>query len=174
MFSWINTSNVEVQIALYAISFSFLFMWYQGKLPSTGQIQDFATIMNSRGGNIIILMIASVYFFHRAEVMYYNVVEMIRANTIASDNGIALNGLTFDTGAFGSAFGALLKTMSPDAPSPANSATTGTTSTTTTLTKPPTPSTEVPRKTEITETPIVPQQVEASQVPLNETPIQTT
>lgn len=128
----------EVQIAASAIFLAIMFMWYKGRMPSTGQLQDLTTILNSRGGNILILIIASVYFFHRAEIMYYAVVEMIKAGTIGSDNGIALNGLTFDTGAFGSAFGALLKTMSPDAPSPAASTSSSTTTTSKTETHPPT------------------------------------
>lgn len=129
--------SVEVKIALCGVFLAFMFMWYKGKLPTTGELQDLTTILNSRGGNILILAIASVYFFHRAEIMYYAVVEMIKAGTIGADNGIALNGLTFDTGAFGSAFGALLKTMSPDAPSPLSSASSATVTTTKTTTHPP-------------------------------------
>ena len=120
----------EVWIAFAVVFVSFMVMWYKGKLPTTGELQDLTTILNSRGGNILILAAASVFFFYRAEKMYYTVVAMIKSGTISADNGIALNGLTFDTGAFGSAFGALLKTMSPDAPSPAPS--TGSSTTTTT------------------------------------------
>jgi hypothetical protein len=131
------TITWEMWAGVIVVYLSFMVMWYQGKLPSVGVWQDFATITNSRGGNIIILAVASVFFFYRAEHMYYTVVQLIQNGTIASDNGIALNGLTFDTGAFGSAFGALLKTMSPDAPSPAPSTSTGTTSTTITTATPP-------------------------------------
>jgi hypothetical protein len=127
------SSSLEVRIALYGIFLSFMFMWYKGKMPTTGELQDFATILNSRGGNILILSLASIYFFHRSESMYYIVVQMIKSGTITADNGIALNGLTFDTGAFGAAFGALLKTMQPDSISPPSSTSSGSTTTTRTI-----------------------------------------
>lgn len=133
------STSIELWGTFWIILAAFILMWYKGKLPSTGALQDLTTILNSRGGNILILAAASVYFFYRAEHMYVIVMDLVNNNKMTADNGIALNGLTFDTGAFGAAFGALLKTMSPDAPSPASSTSTGTTSTTTVVTQPPNP-----------------------------------
>lgn len=116
--NWTLPANFGLYLTLWVMFFTFIFMWYQGRLPSTGVLQDLTTILNSRGGNILILSAASVYFFYHAEHMYYVVVQLINGGVIKADNGIALNGLLFDTGAFGSAFGALLKTMSPEAISP--------------------------------------------------------
>lgn len=138
------SANIEVWITLWVMFICFMFMWYKGKLPSTGELQDLTTILNSRGGNILILAGASILFFYRGEHMYFRVIGLINSGKIASDNGIALNGLTFDTGAFGSAFGALLKTMSPDAPSPALSTSTSTTSSTVSTTTPPDTSKSAP------------------------------
>lgn len=103
-------------------------MYWYGKIrvPDTQSFQEAATILNSRGGNILILTVLSMYFFHRTELMYYIVMDKIKDNSITTDNGIALNGLLFSTGAFSGAMGALVKTMSPDAPAPAKPATTET------------------------------------------------
>jgi hypothetical protein len=131
------STNMEVWISLWLMFLCFIGMWYKGKLPSIGELQDLTTILNSRGGNIMILAAASVYFFYRSEHMYVKVIELVNSNKMTADNGIALNGLTFDTGAFGAAFGALLKTMSPDAPSPVSSTSVSSTSTTKTETHPP-------------------------------------
>jgi hypothetical protein len=115
-----------------------MFMWAK-KLPSVEGFDKFLVSLNSRGGNIILLAAASIYFFvHSIKIFYY----LLAASTdghIAQDNAFALMGLQFATSsAFGGAFGALLKTMtgessksrSADAP---DVATVVTTSTSTTL-----------------------------------------
>jgi hypothetical protein len=56
------------------------------------------------------------------------VIDKIKDGTITADNGIALNGLMFATGAFSGVSGALLKVMSGSEPAPPP----GTTKTTTT------------------------------------------
>lgn len=136
MLNLLASAGFEMWVGLLIVFLSFMFMWYKGKLPTTAEVQDLATVLNSRGGNILILAGASLFFFYRAERMYYTVAEMIKSGAIMSDNGIALNGLTFDTGAFGAAFGALLKTMSPEAGAPVSSTSSATTSVTSTVTKP--------------------------------------
>ena len=92
------------------------------KLPSTGAIHDLIAMVDSKGGNILILVALAMYFFHRTEIMYYYVVDMINTGKIAADNGVALNGLLFCTGAFGSVSGALLKVMSGTELPPVNGA----------------------------------------------------
>jgi hypothetical protein len=129
--------NINLWISYWIALLLFGVMWYKGRLPTTGQVQDLTTVLNSRGGNILILMAASIYFFYHSEHMYLNVIQMIKDGTINADNGIALNGLTFDTGAFGGAFGALLKTMSPDAMSPPQSSSSTTTTHSVTTQQPP-------------------------------------
>jgi len=101
---------------------------YLDKLPQMDSIQRLATMLDSKGGNIIVLVGLALYFFHDAQVMYYVVIDKIKDGTITADNGIALNGLMFATGAFSGVSGALLKVMSGSEPAPPP----GTTKTTTT------------------------------------------
>lgn len=100
-----------------------LFLMYGGmswlKLwPQIDSLTRLVDMINTKGGNIIVLFGLSIYFYHDTMVAYWSVVELIRAGTIASDNGIALNALTFSTGAFGAVSGALLKVMSGEESKP--------------------------------------------------------
>lgn len=113
--------TVDICVALVAVFVTLAILSLANKLPTTPQLQDIMTILNSRGGNILVLSLLTVYFFWRAEHMYYVVLAQIQAATITADNGIALNGLSFDTGVASAAFGALLKTMSPDSNTTLNS-----------------------------------------------------
>ncbi len=112
---------MDIYIALGAAFLTVAMLGWADKLPTTPQLQDIMTILNSRGGNILVLSILTVYFFWRSEHMYYVVLAQIQSNSLTSDNGIALNGLSFDTGVASAAFGALLKTMSPDSNTTLNS-----------------------------------------------------
>ena len=95
----------------------FLFL-YLGKLPSMESMQKFVTMLDTKGGNIMVLVLLALYFFHDAQVMYYIVIDKIKDGTLSTDNGIALNGLMFATGAFSGVSGALLKVMSGADPKP--------------------------------------------------------
>ena len=101
----------------FVVSLYCLFL-YLGRLPSMESLQKFATVLDTKGGNIIVLVALALYFFHDAQVMYYIVIDKIREGTITADNGIALNGLMFATGAFSGVSGALLKVMSGQEPKP--------------------------------------------------------
>lgn len=93
--------------------FSFLKLW-----PNIDSLTRLVDMINTKGGNIIILMWLSVYFYHDTMAAYWSVVELIKSGTIASDNGIALNALTFSSTAFGAVSGALLKVMSGEESKP--------------------------------------------------------
>src|SRR5580693_8274141 len=62
--------SIEAWISLWGMMLAFLVLWYQGKLPTSGALQDLTTILNSRGGNILVLAAAAFYFFYRSEHMY--------------------------------------------------------------------------------------------------------
>jgi hypothetical protein len=94
--------------------FVLLWAWMQWnkKLPPTDSIQKFVAIINSRGGNIVILTVASVYFFRYSMYLFMHLLEMVQAKTITEDNAFGLMAIQFvTTSAFGGAMGALLKTM---------------------------------------------------------------
>lgn len=104
-----------VGLALIAMfgGFSFLKIW-----PNIDSLTRLVDMINTKGGNIILLMWLSVYFYHDTMAAYWSVVELIKGGTIASDNGIALNALTFSSTAFGAVSGALLKVMSGEESKP--------------------------------------------------------
>jgi hypothetical protein len=88
-----------------------LMQWYK-KLPSPDSIQKFVAVINSRGGNIVILTCSSIYFFRYSMYLFMNLLEMVKNKTISEDNAFALMAIQFiTTSAFGGSMGALLKTM---------------------------------------------------------------
>lgn len=140
---------------------------WKNKLPSTGSVHDLVSMIDTKGGNILILGALALYFFHRTEEMYYAVMALVNANTIKSDNGVALNGLLFCNGAFSAVSGALLKVMSGTEPIPPGTTTVSTPS------SPKTPSTitvQSPGKTTITTPPVVEQETNASATVSTSTP----
>lgn len=92
------------------------------KLPKLDSIKSLIAVMDSKGGNISVLVVMSIFFFWSGMKMFYVLLSMMQAKTLTADNAFALMGLQFVTGtAFGGAFGALLKTMTgtePHAESP--------------------------------------------------------
>lgn len=88
-----------------------LMQWYE-KLPSMQSIQDFVALVNSRGGNIVILAGGSIYFFKWSMFLFMKLLNMVKDGTIKQDNAFALMAIQFvTTAAFGGVAGALLKTM---------------------------------------------------------------
>jgi hypothetical protein len=105
------TLNGDTAVALAIILVIALFQWY-GKLPPMQDLRDLADMLNSRGGNIIILTIFSGLFFVQSMRLFYQLLDMVKNQTLSQDNSFALMGLQFATSsAFGMAFGSLLKTM---------------------------------------------------------------
>lgn len=89
------------------------------RLPSADSIQTLITMLNTKGGNILILSVMAMVFFRSFMHLVYVVLQQIQAQTLREDNAIALMGLQFvSTTAFGGALGALLKTMTGEAPQP--------------------------------------------------------
>lgn len=104
-----------VGIALFLMygGFSFLKLW-----PQIDSLTRLVDMLNTKGGNIIILGGLAVYFYHDTMVAYWSVVNLVKEGTIAADNGIALNALAFSATAFGGVSGALLKVMSGEESKP--------------------------------------------------------
>lgn len=102
-----------VTLALGGLFVTYLLVgsWMK-KLPSTSSIGEFITILNSRGGNILVLAVMSLYFFRQAMILFYAMLAQIQAGTLKENNALALMAVQFVTSsAFGGAMGALLKTM---------------------------------------------------------------
>ena len=103
----------------------FLLVWAMmqcyGKLPSMDSVQSFVTMFNSRGGNILVLSLGSVYFFKYAMYLFLHLLHLASEGKITPDNAFALMATQFlTTTAFGAFSGALLKTMTGESPAPKN------------------------------------------------------
>jgi len=102
----------EAQVLFLILFGTWAVMQWYDKLPSPHTIQDLFTVLNSRSGNIVMLAVASVYFFTQSLRLFYVLMDYSRDGKIGQDNAFALMALQFVTStAFGGAFGALLKTM---------------------------------------------------------------
>lgn len=124
--------KADIYIVLVTIIILYAAGAWKNKLPSNASVHSMVSLIDTKGGNILILGLLAIYFFHRTEEMYYAVMKLVHDGAIASDNGTALNGLLFCNGAFSGVIGALLKVMTgtePSVPPPG-----GTTSTTVTTT----------------------------------------
>lgn len=106
------TDRLELWLPIVFFFLAWAIMQWNDKLPSTKSIQHFVSIINSRGGNIIILAASSVYFFKYSMYIFMDLLTMVKDKTISEDNAFALMAIQFvTTSAFGGSMGALLKTM---------------------------------------------------------------
>ena len=109
---WTTAERLDTWIPIGCLLLLWAVMQWNKKLPSTNSVQEFVAVINSRGGNIVILSIASVYFFKWSMYLFTHLLSMVRDKTITQDNAFALMAIQFvTTSAFGGAMGALLKTM---------------------------------------------------------------
>lgn len=83
-----------------------------GRHPSISDILSIVSVVNSRGGNILVLGGISLYFFTTAVRMFQFSLHEVAEKRLTPDNAVLMMGLQFVTGvAFGGAFGAMLKAM---------------------------------------------------------------
>lgn len=100
-----------------------LMQWF-GKLPSINSIQGLATVLNTRGGNILILTFLTVAFsIAGIRLIYWGTMLALSGKIDMKDAILLLPGFGWVTGQLaGGVQGALLKTMTgedqPVAPAP--------------------------------------------------------
>ena len=95
----------------------FSFLAYKDKLPSIESITRFVDLLNSKGGNIIVLIFFSLVGAYATVRMFYYLTQLSVDGKLQQDNAYALMGLAFLTNQLTGAFiGALLKTMTGDTP----------------------------------------------------------
>ena len=93
-----------------------LLLIFRNKIPTIDAIRQFVEIINTRGGNILLLSFFSWIFFRSAMLFIYHILALADTTgpTVDKSQAVVTAGLGFVTGsAFGGAWGALLKTMSP-------------------------------------------------------------
>jgi hypothetical protein len=103
-------------IALGIFTIFLMLLIFSDRVPSIGVIREFVEIINTRGGNILLLAFFVWIFFRSAMLFIYHVMAMAQApgDMVDKAQAVVTSGLGFVTGsAFGGAFGALLKTMNP-------------------------------------------------------------
>lgn len=89
-----------------------LILQLAGKGPEVRAMREFVNLLNSRGGNILVLGMFGIWFFSAAMRLFYHALSMVAEGKLDNSNAILLMGLQFVTGsAFGAAFGSMLKTM---------------------------------------------------------------
>jgi hypothetical protein len=98
-------------IAVGAVIFLAVLYW-TNKLPSLETIQKFSLIADSRGGNILILLVLTVLFFLVSIGFAYFVMDALIDQKLTQENTLALLLVNWLTGGvFGAALGALIKTL---------------------------------------------------------------
>ena len=129
-----------IQVVGTALVFLLVFVLiYTKRLPSIQGLIDCANVLNSKGGNLLLLAMMSAWFFYEALHFSDRLITLMITKQLTTDNAIALSMFNFVTGtAFGGAFGALLKGMSGEAvvSTGASTVQTDTTTTKTVITPP--------------------------------------
>lgn len=94
---------------------AFLVFWWFGKLPTIETFTKLVDTLNTRGGNILILLVLSAFGMFASVRMLYYLVQLSVDGRLQQDNSFALLSISFLTNTITGAFiGALLKTMSGD------------------------------------------------------------
>jgi hypothetical protein len=106
------TSTGEAEIIVFVLIALLAVMQWFGKLPSMKAIGDLAAILNSRGGNILVLGSMAVFFFMVAVRFTYYVMSLAVNGKIDMGDTLAMAAFTWITGsAFGGAFTSMVKAM---------------------------------------------------------------
>ena len=105
-----GVSHVDFYIVLFLITILLLVKY--DKVPQVESIRRFTSMLDDRGGNILVLLLLTVWFFSKTVSLFYWAFGSMASGYIKADNAILILALnTVSAGAFGTCFGALLKTM---------------------------------------------------------------
>lgn len=97
---------VGALIGLWAV------MQWHRKLPTIDSLHALAEVVNSRGGNILVLIGLTVFFFMVSVKLFYKVIDFEVGGYIKQDDAFVLMALQFVMGTMTGGFSAaLLKTM---------------------------------------------------------------
>jgi len=102
---------IVVAVAVY------MTMAYRRVLPSVSSIQELATVVNTKGGIVIVLGSMSSFFFVITIWLIYVIIQDLKSHSLREDNAIVLLALQFCmNNAFSLCLGAMLKTMTGENP----------------------------------------------------------
>jgi hypothetical protein len=98
-------------LLIAALLVSYLVLAFAGKLPSMTAFKEFADIINSSGGNILLLTLLTVWSIKIAMQFFYHLLGL-PADQFDKANSIITAGITYVQGGLSGMFiGALLKTL---------------------------------------------------------------
>jgi hypothetical protein len=110
-FQWINHLNAAHVYAVLLI-FVYIYLAERDKLPAVESIRKFTSMLDDTGGNILVLGLLTSWFFVVTVKLFYFAITLIKNGQIKADDAILLMALnTVSSSAFGTSFGALLKTL---------------------------------------------------------------
>jgi hypothetical protein len=99
-------------ILIGSLILSYLVLSFAGRLPSMSSFKEFADIINSAGGNILLLTLLTVWSIKIAMQFFYHLLGMDPAQ-FDKASSIVTAGITFVQGGLSGMFiGALIKTLS--------------------------------------------------------------
>lgn len=100
-----------------AALFAACFFWWKERFPSIEAFQKFIELVNTKGGNILVLLFMSLIGTFASVRFLYYIVQLSVDGKLQQDNSFALLAISFLTNTLTGAFiGAMLKTMTGDAP----------------------------------------------------------
>lgn len=86
-------------------------MWFK-KLPPVESLQNLATLVNTKGGNILVLAGFSLVFFFTSLGLIYWALNRMAEGKLSADNAVLMMALSWLLGtAFGGSFSSMLKVM---------------------------------------------------------------
>lgn len=114
----VNSVNItgltehQITIIIIGAFVLLLILIFTNRIPTLQTFRIAMRALNDRGGNILVLLILTGWFFHASLGLFYYAIEAMKHKELDDKSAVLLMGLQFVTGvAFGGVFGALLKTM---------------------------------------------------------------
>lgn len=107
--------GIHIEIELILAFAAFLFFACHGKLPSIDTITHWVELINTKGGNIFLLLLVTVAGAVSSIRLFYYLIGLSVDHKLEPKDVIAIMAITFITGTITGNFqGALLKTMNGD------------------------------------------------------------
>jgi hypothetical protein len=116
MHAFSAVTRIDIWLAV-VITLIVLLIWKTGLRFSVAGVQELVTVLNTKGGIIMVLGSLSLFFFIATIWVFYTILQDIKAGALREDNAVALLALQFCmNSAFSLCLGAMLKTMTGEAP----------------------------------------------------------
>ncbi len=107
--------GIHIEIELILAFAAFLFFAWHDKLPSIDTITHWVELINTKGGNIFLLLLVTVAGAVSSIRLFYYLIGLSVDHKLEPRDVIAIMAITFITGTITGNFqGALLKTMNGD------------------------------------------------------------